>query len=93
MKSRQRKKTEEKHELKEEIGSSENVRTLNYLVEEANQRSSPPSLFLNGGESERSSCSPELVEFFSFVGEFVSAVKSTRELASAVRRTRQDRRI
>ncbi|WZY77623.1 hypothetical protein YC2023_024007 [Brassica napus] len=86
-----------------EIGSSENVRTLNYLVEgkappvwaspEVNQRSSPPSLFFNGGESERSSCSPELVEFFSFVGEFVSTVKSAGELASAVRRTRQCRRI
>ncbi|KAH0925977.1 hypothetical protein HID58_018233 [Brassica napus] len=62
MKSRQRKKIEEKHELEEEIGGSENVRTPNYLVE-------------------------------SFVGEFVSAVKSAGDLASAVRRTRQCRRI
>ncbi|XP_033148486.1 heavy metal-associated isoprenylated plant protein 41 [Brassica rapa] len=30
---RQRKKIEEKHELEEEIGGSENVRTPNYLVE------------------------------------------------------------
>ena len=83
---RQRKKTEEKHELEEKIGGSENVRIPNYLVEgkapslwaspEANQGSSPQSLFLNGGKSERSSCSPELVEFVSFVGELVSAVKS-----------------
>ncbi|CAG7888101.1 unnamed protein product [Brassica rapa] len=40
---RQRKKTEEKHELKEEIGSSENVRTLNYLVEASSENSSAPS--------------------------------------------------
>ncbi|KAF3525660.1 hypothetical protein F2Q69_00047315 [Brassica cretica] len=31
---RQRKKTEEKHELEEEIGGSENVRIPNYLVKE-----------------------------------------------------------
>ena len=92
---RQRKKTEEKHELEEEIGGSENVRIPNYLVKgkapplwaspEANQCSSPPSLFINGGESERSSCSPELVEFVSFVGELDSAVKSAGELARAVK--------
>ncbi|CAN6988418.1 unnamed protein product, partial [Brassica rapa subsp. trilocularis] len=40
---RQRKKTEEKHELEEEIGSSENVRTLNYLVEASSENSSVPS--------------------------------------------------
>ena len=82
---RQRKKTEEKHELEEEIGGSENVRIPNYLVEgkapslwaspEANQGSSPQSLLLNGGKSERSSCSPELVEFVSFVGEIVTFIK------------------
>ncbi|WZY84850.1 hypothetical protein YC2023_031234 [Brassica napus] len=40
---RQRKKTEEKHELEEEIGSSENVRTLNYLVEASSENLSAPS--------------------------------------------------
>ncbi|WZZ44104.1 hypothetical protein YC2023_040363 [Brassica napus] len=40
---RQRKKTEEKHELEEEIGSYENVRTLNYLVEASSENSSAPS--------------------------------------------------
>ncbi|CAN7092331.1 unnamed protein product [Brassica rapa subsp. narinosa] len=40
---RQRKKTEEKHELEEEIGSSENVRTLNYLVEASSENSLAPS--------------------------------------------------
>uniref|UniRef100_M4EXI8 Uncharacterized protein n=1 Tax=Brassica campestris TaxID=3711 RepID=M4EXI8_BRACM len=82
---RQRKKTEEKHELKEETGSSENKRI--------NARRHRRYFSMEEKVRERSSCSPELVEFFSFVGEFVSAVKSTRELASAVRRTRQDRRI
>ncbi|CAN7139746.1 unnamed protein product [Brassica rapa subsp. narinosa] len=40
---RKRKKIEEKHELEEEIGSSENVRTLNYLVEASSENSSAPS--------------------------------------------------
>ncbi|CAN6972314.1 unnamed protein product [Brassica rapa subsp. trilocularis] len=41
---RQRKKTKEKHELEEEIGSSENVRTLNYLSFSASsENSSAPS--------------------------------------------------
>ncbi|CAN7110308.1 unnamed protein product [Brassica rapa subsp. narinosa] len=63
---RQRKKTEEKHELKEEIGSSENVRTLNYLVE----GKAPPSFSASSAPSNPPDNSPapsgELVRIVGF---------------------------